>query len=294
MCDFPLAESFRMMRVNVSALLALVAGLPVAASSQSGTVRYDQSTRIDLNLPPEIARNPQFMSNIPKASVKPMQLRFTPQAALFGQATAAAGPDGDSKKGDVVVIGGGGDGHFVSRSGGGGGDVMVTRIDGAAMSMGGSFFMGGGAGDAVSGAYTDLADGNYVEVREFLGRTFRIPEAQPAFAWKLTGEAAKFLGYAVYQAIATQDSTTIEAWFTPEIPVSAGPAQYGGLPGLILTLAVDSNRVVYTATAVDLKTAVDKISAPSDGSKVTRAEYDKIVAEKQAEMAKSRRGRGGI
>jgi GLPGLI family protein len=63
------------------------------------------------------------------------------------------------------------------------------------------------------------------------------------------------------------------------------------LPGLILTLTVDSNRVVYTATAVDTTTPVAKIAAPSEGNKVTRAEYDKIVAEKQAEMAKSRRGR---
>jgi hypothetical protein len=266
------------------ALLALVAVLPLAVSGQSGTVRYDQSTRIDLKLPPEIARNPQFMANMPKASVQPMQLRFTPQAALFGQAPAAT---------DQVDGGGRGDAVLVTR--GGGGDVMVTReIEmGAMMRMGGGFFMGGaGAGDAVAGAYTDLVEGDYVEVREFLGRTFRIPEARPTMAWKLTGEAAKFLGYPVYQAIATQDSTTIEAWFTPEIPVSAGPAQYGGLPGLILTLAVDSNRVVYTATVVDLKTPVEKISAPTDGNKVSRAEYDKIVADKQAEMAKSRRGRG--
>jgi GLPGLI family protein len=170
---------------------------------------------------------------------------------------------------------------------------MVTReISAEMMQMGRAMgFMGGGAADAVAGAYTNLGDESYVEVREFLGRTFRIPGERPAIAWKLTGEAASFLGYPVYQAIATQDSTTIEAWFTPEIPVPAGPAQYGGLPGLILTLAVDSNRVVYTAKAVDLTTAVESIKAPSEGSKVTRAEYDKIVAEKQEELSRSRRGR---
>jgi len=171
--------------------------------------------------------------------------------------------------------------------------MMVTReMSGEMMQMGRAMgFMGAGAGDVVGGAFTDLGDGSYVEVREFLGRTFRISEDRPTFAWRLTGEEAKFLGYPVYQAIAKQDSTTIEAWFTPSIPVSAGPAQYGGLPGLILTLAVDSNRVVYSATAVDTTTPVEKIKAPSDGSKVTRAEYDKIVADKQAEMMKARRGR---
>lgn len=268
--------------IRVTTLLALTAVLPLAASSQSGLVRYDQATRFDFQLPPEMARNPQFMANMPKASVKPMQLRFTPQAAVFGQAMAATSSTAGAEPARVVMI-----------RGGGGGEVMMTReITPDMIQMGRAMgFMGGGATDAVGGAFTDLDDGSYVEVREFLGRTFRIPQDRPSFAWKLTGEEASFLGYPVYQAIAKQDSTTIEAWFTPGIPVSAGPAQYGGLPGLILTLAVDSNRVVYTATVVDTTTPIGTIAAPSEGNKVTRAEYDKIVAEKQAEMAKSRRGR---
>ncbi|MEI2721574.1 MAG: GLPGLI family protein [Gemmatimonadales bacterium] len=276
---------------RVRTLFALMVALPLAANGQSGVVRYDQSNRIDIKLPPELARNPEVMANMgnmPKASTRPMQLRFTPQAALFGPApvTAAPGGAGMATRGDVIVMSG--------SAGGGGGarEMRVTEMD---MAAGASFaFFGGGGGgmDAVAGAFTDLESGNYVELRTLLGRTFRITDARPSFGWKLTGESAKFLGYPVFQAIAKQDSTSIEAWFTPDIPVSAGPAQYGGLPGLILTLAIDSNRVVYTATAVDLKTPVEKISTPSDGSKVTRAEYDKLLAEKQAEMMKGRRGRG--
>ena len=164
--------------------------------------------------------------------------------------------------------------------------------DGAVFFTSGGPMGGAGRMDAVAGAWTNLADGSYIEVREFLGRTFRIPEERPKFSWKLTGQQATFLGHPVFQAIAQQDSTSLEAWFTPDFPVPAGPAQYGGLPGLILTLAVDSNRIVYTATAIDTTTAVGQIKAPSDGSKVTREEYDKIVKEKMAEIAKQRRGRG--
>ena len=272
---------------RVRTLFALMVALPLAANGQSGIVRYDQSTRIDIKLPPELARNPEIMANMgnmPKASTRPMQLRFTPQAALFGPApvTAPAGASGMATRGDVMVMGG---------SAGGAREVMV--MDASAMSGSFAFFGGGGGGmDAVAGAFTDLESGDYVELRTLLGRTFRIMDTRPSFGWKLTGESAKFLGYPVFQALAKQDSTTIEAWFTPDIPVSAGPAQYGGLPGLILTLAIDSNRVVFTATAVDLKSPVEKISTPSEGSKVSRAEYDKLLAEKQAEMMKGRRGRG--
>ena len=155
------------------------------------------------------------------------------------------------------------------------------------------FARGGGPGgqQGLVGAYTDLSDGSLVEVRELLGRTFRIPEPRPSFAWKMTGEQAVFLGYPVFQATAQHDSTFIEAWFTPEIPIPAGPAQYGGLPGLILTLTVDSNRVTYNATAIDTAAVIGELKAPSEGNEVTRAEYDRIVEEKMAELSRSRPGR---
>ncbi|MGD9523881.1 MAG: GLPGLI family protein [Gemmatimonadales bacterium] len=264
--------------IRFSALWTLMAGVPLLATAQSGTVRYDEATRLDIELPPGMARNPAFMANLPKSTVRPVQLQFTEEASSFTQVRNAP------EEGRVIA-----GGEFRTM---GGDAVMIREITPEMMQMGRAMgFVGGGASASVAGAFTNLADDSYVEVREFLGRTFRIPTERPTFAWKLTGEAASFLGHPVYQAVAQQDSTTLEAWFTPDIPVSAGPAQYGGLPGLILTLAVDSNRVVYTATAIDLETPVEKITAPKDGSEVTREEYDKIVAEKQAEMARSRRGR---
>lgn len=270
---------------RVTPILALLVGAPLLASAQSGTVRYDQATRIDFRLPPGMPAP----SRMPRSRVQPMQLTYSPAATLF--AAAPAGEDGDavSRSGEMRAVEMRADGGAVFMSGGGGSPVMIREIDGAGMMMFGG--PGGGGQGTVTGTYTDLSDGSYTEVREFLGRTFRIATERPAFAWKLTGEQATFLGHHVLQAIAQQDSTTIEAWFTPEIPVSAGPAQYGGLPGLILTLAVDSNRVTYTATAVDTAAVIKGIKAPSDGSKVTKAEYDKIVEEKLAEMAKQRRGR---
>lgn len=263
---------------RLTPILALLVGVPLAATAQSGVVRYDQATRLEFRLPPGMPTPPRM----PRARVKPMQLTFSPAATLFADAPAGDNPNG-----------GPGAEAEVRFMGSGGAPVMVREIDGGGMMMAtrGFAFGGGGARDAVAGAWTDLADGSYVEVREFLGRTFRIPTDRPSFPWKLTGEQATFLGYPVYQAVAQQDSTSIEAWFTPDIPIPAGPAQYGGLPGLILTLAVDSNRITYTATAIDTTTPVEKIKAPSDGSKVTRAEYDKIVEEKMAEIAKQRRGR---
>jgi hypothetical protein len=272
-------------------VLVLLAGLPLSGTAQSGTVRYDQSTRLDFKLPPGMP----MPDRLPKATTRPMQLTFTPEATLFAAAPRPADGEAGVREAKMAVEAGaaGGRAVFISRDGGGmaagritmegGGDMMI--ISGGPMGAGGRM-------DAVTGAWTNLSDGSFIEVRELLGRTFRIPEERPKYSWKLTGEQATFLGHPVFQATARQDSTSLEAWFTPDIPISAGPAQYGGLPGLILTLAVDSNRIVYTATAIDTTTAIGQLKAPSDGSKVTREEYEKIVKEKMDEIAKQRRGRG--
>lgn len=266
--------------------LFLIAGLVSEAPAQSGTVRYDQSNRLDFNLPPN-SPMAQMASRLPRASVRPMLLTYTPEMVLFAAAPRDEAADAQrmaTMSREIMVV----------RGGGGGAPPMggFETADGRSVMFRGGPGFGGRGIDAVIGAYTNLDDDSYVEVRELLGRTFRIPETRPSFAWRLTGEQATFLGYPVFQATAQQDSTTIEAWFTPEIPISSGPAQYGGLPGLILTLTVDSNRVTYTAKEIDTATVIGTIKAPSDGSRVTRAEYDRIVEEKMAELARSRRGRG--
>lgn len=286
------------MTIRSIMLPALLLALPALAAAQSGNVRYSETIPLDFKLPP----NSPMADRLPKTSTKLMQLTFSPQATLYTEAPRGEAKSDSSKaRAEVAIVSGSAAGGAVfvggGGGGGGGGGMEVRRVDiEAGMAMaGGPVFMfggGGGAGGTLAGAYTDLSDGSYVEVRDFLGRTFRIPEARPTYNWKLTGEQASFMGHPVMQAKAKVDSTTLEAWFTPDIPVSAGPAQYGGLPGLILTLTVDSNKVVYTATAIDLTTPIGDIKAPSDGSKVSRAEYDRIVKEKMDEMAKSRRGRG--
>lgn len=276
--------------------LAMIA-LTLPLGAQSGRVIYNQSTRLDFNFPSGSPMAGMMGgpggNRVPRSITRTMILTYTADGALFVAAPQVEGSDGNMAmrvQRDGMVAGGAA-GREMVVLGGGGGAAMVDRMPpGAIAAFAGS--ARGGSQDAVVGAFTDLTDGSYVEVREFLGRNFRIQSDPPSYPWRLTGEQAVFLGYPVFQAVAQQDSTTLEAWFTPDIPVSGGPAQYGGLPGMILTLAVDSNRVTYSATAIDTIGPVGKVSAPTDGSKVSRAEYDKIVAEKTAEQQRSRRNTG--
>jgi hypothetical protein len=44
----------------------------------------------------------------------------------------------------------------------------------------------------------------------------------------------------------------IVAWFTTDIPVSAGPETFGGLPGMILEINIDDDAIVYTPSIITL------------------------------------------
>ena len=141
-------------------------------------------------------------------------------------------------------------------------------------------------------SYTNFETGETIEKRDFLGRTFLIKGEMESLPWKLTSERSEFLGYMCQKATAVQDSTTYEAWFTPEISIPAGPGQ-GGLPGLILVLTVDDGMRSYVAKEVALGPVEQGIiSPPSKGKKVTREEYDEIVEERMEEMGGSGNGNG--
>lgn len=138
-------------------------------------------------------------------------------------------------------------------------------------------------------AYVDFGSGAMTETREFMGRTFLISGDRPAYSWKLGTEQREFLGYMVQQATAVHDGAEIEAWFTPQIPVQAGPASYGGLPGLILVLSVDGGHLLYSATEVSLEGLSDiEIAPPTEGEMVTHDEYETLVAEKLEEIRATR------
>ncbi|WP_271392492.1 GLPGLI family protein [Aequorivita sinensis] len=84
----------------------------------------------------------------------------------------------------------------------------------------------------------------------------------------------------------------VTAWFTPQIPVSNGPGEYAGLPGLILELNVYRTTLLCSKIVMNPKSA-EKIEPPTKGKKVSREEYTKIVKEKTDELRDNFRNSGG-
>ena len=246
-------------------IVSLVVLFPLAASAQSGVILFDRAVRYEFELPERMGA---MRDQIPTASFSLMILFFDASGSLMTPA-----PPEEQKEEAEPQPGSG------RRAMG-----MVQRLRMGSPSRSDQ--------EELLEVYVNNEDGSVVEAREFMSRTFLIGGSRPAFEWKLSGEQSVFLGYTVQKATAVQDSSVIEAWFTPEIPVSAGPGLFGGLPGMIISVSVDSGHTIYSAKEVNL-TGVGEgvIIAPDDGEEVSREEYEEIVAEKLEELRMRMRGR---
>ena len=90
------------------------------------------------------------------------------------------------------------------------------------------------------------------------------------------------------------DTVKVIAWYTTDVPVPAGPNFAGQLPGLILELDVNDGQSVTKAIEFSPKVSASKIKEPSDGKKITAAEFTKERDKMMEEMRKNSGGRDVI
>ena len=85
----------------------------------------------------------------------------------------------------------------------------------------------------------------------------------------------------------------VTAWYTMQIPVSQGPGEFWGLPGLILEVNVE-NTTVYCSKIIMNPGEKATIKAPTKGKEITKDKYREVVRKKSEEMREMfRGGRGG-
>lgn len=143
--------------------------------------------------------------------------------------------------------------------------------------------------------YLSFTDNIKIEQKEFMTRIFLITGEPVKDNWKLTGKQEMILEYPCMQAEQITEQDTILAWFSPSIPVPAGPGDYVNLPGLVLKVDINNGQRIIIAEKIDLK-ELDKtlIEKPKKGKKVTREEFQSIREEKMKEMGGEGQGRNVI
>jgi GLPGLI family protein len=141
--------------------------------------------------------------------------------------------------------------------------------------------------------YMDLKNKQVIEQKEFMSRVFLVESELEPEKWKMTGNQRQILEYACQEAISEVEGKDVHAWFTPQIAVSTGPGRYCNLPGLVLAVEMQGGDMKLEAIGLELK-PVDKsvLKKPTKGKKVTRDEYQAIVAEKMKEMGVEGEGTG--
>ena len=169
--------------------------------------------------------------------------------------------------------------------------------------------------------YKDIATKKSLQSTEFMGKKFLISNDQNKIKWVMEKEQKMIGNYLCFKATAQvskpktmtsvwrkaekendsiKDSANYEvqeeysmvtAWYTPQIPVSHGPAEFGGLPGLILELTTDRTVMLCTRVVMNPEKRI-QISEPTKGEFVSRTEFENIVEVKTKEMRDMWRGGG--
>lgn len=177
-------------------------------------------------------------------------------------------------------------------------------------------------GNANGSIYKNLKDKKMIEDKEFFGKRFLIIENMEQPVWELSGESKKIGNYICYKATYTKVNNNfdwsvfrrrrgarkdsiktkndkpeerklaITAWYTPQIPVSAGPAGYWGLPGLILELNAGRTTMLCSELVIN-PTEKIAIKIPIKGEEISRKEYNAIVKQKMTEMRERFRSKRG-
>lgn len=185
---------------------------------------------------------------------------------------------------------------------GGGGMRMMNSFTGA----GGTF-------------YKNVKEKTYTVDREFMGKEFLVKDSLPQLQWKMENETKQIGGYTCYKATAMKpvsktsfkdfrlkeekkddkkdsDKSTnfmdafeapkeiqVTAWYAPEIPISQGPDNYWGLPGLILEVSDEKTVILCSKIVMNTKDKKE-IKEPGKGKVVSQKEFDEVMLKKMEEL----------
>lgn len=115
--------------------------------------------------------------------------------------------------------------------------------------------------------------------------TFRYEEPLPYFEWTLHDDTCEIMGYDCYKATTRWRGRDWTAWYC-DIPVSAGPWKFHGLPGLILRLEDSSGS--HRFEAIEIKNIVFPFGyAERLYTKTTRERYNERLLDHQVNYGKN-------
>lgn len=124
----------------------------------------------------------------------------------------------------------------------------------------------------MSGNWDDIprADGSYYVIKSRQNHAFTYydkagtenfyyEEEIPKLDWEVGDSTKNILGYECFEATVDFHGRKWIVWFTPEIPIVAGPWKLDGLPGLILEATTEDGQYSFVANGIQ---QTDKFITP--------------------------------
>ncbi|MDC1505790.1 GLPGLI family protein [Winogradskyella sp.] len=194
-------------------------------------------------------------------------------------------------------------------------DEKLDAMSGATDSWGKNFAQGD--------SYKNVKDNALVQSQEFYGKKFLVKDKLQQIDWQMGTETKQIGNYTCFKAMALLPSddltwynfswdrirreetkvdstgatvipeipmTQVIAWYSPQIPVSHGPSEFWGLPGLILEVSAGDTTMLCSKIVMNPEEKTE-IIAPDKGKEITKADYQKTVVEKMKEFRNNRMGR---
>jgi len=272
-------KNMKLLMLKTFMLSCLISG-SMFAQDFSGRATYKTHRKSSFELDSTtIAANPgiqeQMEAQMRKMFQKTFTLDFTKSESMYKEEQELDAPKGPSANGGVMVMVMGGDGSS---------DIL----------------------------YKNISQNRMAHKTELMGKVFLIKDNLVAYDWELTGETKNIGIYTCYKAVYEREEesieinmidgevkeekvtkkTTLVAWYTTDVPVSNGPNNYGGLPGLILEVNDGDLTIVCSELVLNPK-KVKEIIEPVKGKIVARKKFEDIAKEKTKEMMDRYRSRDG-
>ena len=182
---------------------------------------------------------------------------------------------------------------------------------------GGMVFVQASSGSDV--LFKNIKTQSFINQVETFGKQFIIKDNLEPIEWELHSDTKNIGNYTCYKATYTKEveemsmttfsnndaknneneensapkmkTIKVTAWYTPQIPVSNGPDNYQGLPGLILEISDGDLSILCSKITLNPKKTIE-IEEPRKGKEVTQQEHNDIMEKKMEEMSEQYRGRG--
>ena len=148
--------------------------------------------------------------------------------------------------------------------------------------------------------YKNTKENRVTIEREIFGKRFLIKDSLQVQPWRILNETKRIGEYSCTKAVVSKtykkrvvnddgsfnfidEEKDLIVWFTYEIPISHGPANFYGLPGLVLEVEDGRSTFLCTKIVLNLEEVLE-IKEPRKGKVVSQAEFDEIRSSKFKEM----------